>query len=48
MDSDTIIEKRIHTVLRHLNEYQKRIYLASEAKSIGWGGLSTIERISKI
>ena len=31
-----------------LNEKQKRIYLATEAESIGYGGISEVSRISGV
>jgi hypothetical protein len=40
------IRKRIETVLPALNEYQSRRYLSAEAKSIGYGGISLISRLS--
>jgi transposase len=49
MEADElIIKNRIETVLPILNEKQSRIYLASEAKSIGWGGKSKISILSGI
>jgi len=46
--SDQIIRSRINSVLPHLNEPQRRIYLGAEAKSIGWGGKSKISQLSGI
>ena len=40
------IQIRIEAVLPTLNEYQRRRYLSAEAKSIGYGGISLISRIS--
>jgi hypothetical protein len=40
------IQNRIEAVLPTLNEYQSRRYLSAEAKSIGYGGISLISRIS--
>jgi transposase len=40
------LQKRIKTMLPTLNEYQRRRYLSSEAKALGWGGISLISRIS--
>ena len=42
------IRNRIATMLPILDEYQRRIYLASEAKMLGYGGISCISRISGI
>jgi hypothetical protein len=41
-----LLKKRIEAVLPTLNEYQRRRYLSAEAKSIGYGGISLISRIS--
>ena len=46
MEKDTAIKERIDTMLPLLNERQSRIYLAAEAKSIGWGGQSKIAQLS--
>lgn len=46
METDLIIKERIDTILPLLNERQSRIYLAAEAKSIGWGGKSKIAKFS--
>ena len=40
------LQTRIQTVLPTLNEYQKRRYLAAEAKAIGPGGISLISQLS--
>jgi hypothetical protein len=40
------IQNRIEAVLPALNEYQSRWYLSAEAKSIGYGGISLINRLS--
>ena len=40
------IRERIETMLPTLNEYQRRRYLSAEARSIGHGGISLINRIS--
>jgi transposase len=33
---------KLKTVLPHLNERQKRLFLAAEAKTLGWGGISKV------
>jgi hypothetical protein len=48
METDRIIKSRIETILPVLNERQKRIYLAAEAKSLGWGGKSKISKLSSV
>ena len=48
MDSEDIICKRINDVVACLNEYQLRIYLCSEASSIGWGVIGIIHRLTGV
>ena len=48
MEADNIIKKRIDTVLPLLNERQRRIYLAAEAQSIGWGWKSKIAELASV
>ena len=42
------IQNRINAILPTLNEYQRRRYLSAEAKSIGYGGISLISRLSGV
>ncbi|MDR3287882.1 MAG: ISAzo13 family transposase [Peptococcaceae bacterium] len=42
------LEMRIKTVLPTMTEYQRRVYLSAEAKSIGYGGISLVSRISGV
>ena len=44
--SDQIIHSRIHLILPHLDEHQRRLYLGAEADSLGWGGKSKISNLS--
>jgi DNA-directed RNA polymerase specialized sigma24 family protein len=39
-------KQRIKAMLPVLNERQRRLFLASEAKAFGFGGISEISRIS--
>lgn len=48
MQSDNVIKSRIEMVLPALNERQRRIYLAAEAKCYGWGGKSKISQLSSV
>jgi len=41
-------EERIKIMLPLLNEKQKRLFLASEAKALGYGGISQISRVSGV
>lgn len=40
------IKERITSVLPHLSEKQRRLYLGAEAQSYGWGGKSKIAELS--
>ena len=42
------LENKIKKILPLLNEKQKRIYLASEAEALGYGGISEISRITGV
>jgi hypothetical protein len=42
------LELRINAVLPTMNEYRRRIYLSAEAKSIGYGGISLVSRLSGV
>lgn len=46
MDNSTV--ERIRNMLPLLNEKQRRLYLANEAKAIGYGGISQVSRISGV
>jgi len=42
------LETKIKKIMPLLNEKQKRIYLASEAEAIGYGGISEISRLTGV
>ena len=44
----TALEMRITTMLPLLNEYQRRMFLSTEAKAIGYGGITTVSRLSGV
>jgi transposase len=46
MDTNEKIKQRIDINIQHLNERQSRLYLASEALSYEWGGISLISKLS--
>jgi hypothetical protein len=47
--TDTIaLQTRIETMLPTLNEYQRRRYLSTKAKTIGHGGVSLVSRLSGV
>jgi transposase len=45
---DSIVKNRIETMLPLLDEKQKRIYLATEVESLGYGGLKAIHELTGI
>jgi len=45
---DSISGKRIKTMLPLLDEKQKRIYLATEAESLGFGGLKAVHKLTGV
>ena len=48
INNETALLLRISTMLPELNERQRRLFLATEAKAIGYGGITTISRISGV
>ncbi len=47
-DDEDMLRLRITTMFPELNERQRRLYLAAEAKAIGYGGITRVSRISGI
>ena len=45
---DSISGNRIKTMLPLLDEKQKRIYLATEAESLGFGGLKAVHKLTGV
>jgi len=45
---DTVSAERIRNILPLLNERQKRLYLANEAKAIGRGGITQVSAVSGV
>ncbi|MEG1726179.1 MAG: ISAzo13 family transposase [Anaerovoracaceae bacterium] len=48
MEALDLIKTRIDSVLPMLDERQRRIYLATEARSLGWGGKSIISKLASV
>ena len=48
MRKEQNIEEKLAVVLPHLNEKQRRLLLAAEAKALGWGGVSKVAKASGI
>ena len=45
---DSVVENRINTMLPLLDEKQKRVYLATEAKGLGHGGIKAIHELTGV
>ena len=44
--STQILQKKINELLPHLDERSRRLYLASEARALGHGGIACIATVS--
>src|SRR5438045_8258191 len=44
MSDDTALAQKLATILPHLNEKQRRLLLASEARALGYGGIGRVAR----
>jgi hypothetical protein len=47
-NNETKIKERIEYILPNLTEKQRRLYLSVEAKTYGYGGVSSISRLSNV
>lgn len=43
-----VLDQKFATVLPHLDERQRRLYLASEAKALGHGGIAAVSRLAEV
>jgi transposase len=48
METEHILKEKLAIMLPHLNEKQRRLFLAAEAKALGWGGVSKVAKASGI
>jgi transposase len=48
MNSEQQLTTKLQTVLPHLNEKQRRLFLAAEAKALGWGGISKVAQATGV
>jgi hypothetical protein len=48
MDEDTLLAQKFAAILPHLNEKQRRLLLAAEARTLGHGGISRVARASGV
>ena len=46
MEADTVLGEKLRTVLPHLNEKQRRLVAAAEARALGYGGMTRVARAS--
>jgi Rhodopirellula transposase DDE domain len=48
MDADTVLAEKLTAIVPHLNEKQRRLLLAAEARSLGRGGVVRVSRASGV
>jgi DDE family transposase len=48
MEVDLVLAKKLATILPHLNEKQRRLLLAAEARTLGRGGITRVSRASGV
>ena len=48
MDVDVVLASKLEAILRHLNEKQRRLLLAAEARALGHGGITRVARASGV
>jgi len=48
MDKDSGLATKLATILPHLNERQRRLVLAAEARALGWGGVTRVARAAGV
>jgi len=48
MNTEQQLSIKLNTVLPHLNEKQRRLFLAAEAKDLGWGGISKVAQATGV
>jgi len=48
MNTEQQISKKLAMVIPHLNEKQRRLLMAAEAKMLGWGGISKVAKATGV
>jgi hypothetical protein len=48
MNTEQQLSIKLNTVLPHLNEKQRRLFLGAEAKALGWGGISKVAQATGV
>ncbi len=47
-ESENLLQQKLTSLLPHLNERQRRLYLAAEAKALGYGGTALVSRLTGV
>lgn len=47
IDEDSLAERK-SAILPHLDERQRRLFTAAEAKAAGYGGIAAVSRVTRI
>ena len=48
MINEDSLQKRNAAILPHLDERQRRLFAAAEAKAAGYGGIAAVSRVTRI
>ena len=48
MINEDFLQKRNAAMLPHLDERQRRLFAAAEAKAAGYGGIAAVSRVTRI
>ena len=48
INDEVALQLRISTMRPELNERQRRLFLAAEAKAFGYGGVTKVSRLSNV
>jgi hypothetical protein len=48
MDVDRLLVEQVSALLPYLNERQRRLFLAAEARSLGAGGIARVARAARV
>ncbi len=48
MNTEQQISEKLAMVIPHLNEKQRRLLIAAEAKVLGWGGISKVAKATGV
>jgi DNA-binding MurR/RpiR family transcriptional regulator len=48
VDADRGLKEKLTALLPHLNERQRRLFLAAEARALGHGGVAQVARAAEV